>query len=57
MCTSNVTTDLSDTKTLRCSNNISVTASAFGGSNDNKQYDDDDDDDDDDTKGGVVCYY
>jgi hypothetical protein len=50
MNTSNVNTGCSVTKALRCCNNIFISASAFGVSDDVKQYDDDDDDDD--TKGG-----
>lgn len=46
-----VNTDCKDTKALRCSDNIFITASAFDGSDDNKQYDDDDDD----TKRGGVA--
>jgi hypothetical protein len=42
MCTSNVNTECSGNKALRCSYNIFITASAFNGSDD-KQYDDDDD--------------
>ena len=48
MCTSNVNKEYFGNKALRCSYNIFVTSSAFGGSDDNKQYDDDDDN----TKGG-----
>ena len=62
MWTSDVNTECSGNKVLRCSYNIFITASAFGGIDDNKQYDDDDydddDDDDDDTKrGGVLLLY
>jgi hypothetical protein len=60
MCTSSVNTECSGTKALRCSYDIFITASAFGGSDDNKQYDDVNDyndDDDDDTKKGVGCCY